>query len=59
MIDPSYDGSVFDVALADVPEKKDDLVAGTYEVEVPKGTTTVAVKITDMLGEELIVTAEV
>ena len=27
--------------------------------QVPSGTTTVAVKITDMLGEELLVSAEV
>ncbi len=59
MIDPSYDGTVFEVALADVPEKKDDLVAGTYEVAIPKGTTTVAVKITDMLGEEVVVVVKV
>ena len=55
MIDPAYDGQVFNVALADVPEKKTDLVAGEYEIDAPAGETTVAVKITDMLGEEVIV----
>ncbi|MBA5867818.1 MAG: hypothetical protein GDA67_14085 [Nitrospira sp. CR1.3] len=55
MIDPAYDGKVFNVALADVPEKKTDLVAGHYELPAPNGKTTVAVKIVDMLGEEVLV----
>lgn len=57
MIDPAYDGAVFNVALADVPEKKTDFVQGSYELPAPEGNTTVAVKITDMLGEEVLVTA--
>jgi DNA modification methylase len=58
MIDPAYDGKVFNVALSDVPEKKTDLVAGRYELPAPNGKTTVAVKIIDMLGEEVMVTKE-
>ena len=54
MIDPAYDGKVFNIALSDVPEKKSDLVAGHYELPAPKGKTIVAVKITDMLGEEVL-----
>ena len=56
MIDTSYDGNVFDITWADVPEKKTDLVAGRYELAAPAGETTVAVKIIDMLGEEILVT---
>jgi hypothetical protein len=37
-----------------VPEKKADFVQGKYELPAPKGKTTVAVKITDMLGEEVL-----
>lgn len=59
MIDPAYDGEVFNITLSDVPEKKSDLVKGTYELPAPKGKTTVAVKIIDMLGEEVLVTREV
>lgn len=55
MIDPAYDGQVFNVALSDVPERKTDLVAGRYELPAPNGETTVAVKIIDMLGEEVLV----
>jgi hypothetical protein len=56
MIDTAYDGQVFNVALSDVPDGKADLVSGRYELPAPSGPTTVAVKITDMLGEEVLVT---
>ena len=59
LIDTAYDGEVFDIDLSDVPEKKDDLVNGHYEMPAPDGPTTVAVKIIDMLGEEVLVTAVV
>jgi hypothetical protein len=59
MIDLDYDGEVFDIDLSDVPERKDDLVEGRYELEAPDGETTVAVKIIDMLGEEVLVTETV
>ncbi|MDD8017290.1 MAG: site-specific DNA-methyltransferase [Bacteroidota bacterium] len=59
MIDPNYDGKVFTIALSDVPEKKNDFVIGEYEIPIAKNKTTVAVKIIDMLGEEVIVAEEV
>ncbi len=58
MIDTAYNGQVFNVAFSDVPERKGDLVSGLYELPAPSGPTTVAVKITDMLGEEVVVTAD-
>jgi len=54
MIDPAYDGRVFNIALSDVPETKSDLVSGKYDLPSSKGKTTVAVKIVDMLGEEVL-----
>jgi hypothetical protein len=57
MIDADYDGTVFNITLADVPERKNDLVEGKYVVEARKGIT-VAVKVTDMLGEEVMVVKE-
>jgi len=54
MIDTAYDGQVFNIVLADVPEKKNNLVAGKYILPTHQGETTVAVKITDMLGEEVL-----
>jgi hypothetical protein len=59
LIDAAYDGEVFNVALSDVPERKSDLVAGKYELPAPAGETTVAVKIIDMLGEEVLITGRV
>ncbi len=56
MIDTAYDGQVFNMAFSDVPERKADLVSGRYELPAPSGPTTIAVKITDMLGEEVLVT---
>ncbi len=61
MIDTAFDGKVFKVALSDVPEKKTDLVVGHYELPAPpatgkSGKTSVAVKIIDMLGEEVLET---
>jgi hypothetical protein len=58
MIDADYDGEVFNISLADVPERKNDLVEGTYVVEAKRGVT-VAVKVTDMLGEDVLVVTEV
>lgn len=59
LIDTAYDGEVFNIALSDVPERKNDLVLGRYELPAPASATTVAVKIIDMLGEEVLVTAVV
>lgn len=55
LIDADHDGAVFNVTLADVPERKQDLVAGRYELAAPSVGSVVAVKVIDMLGEERIV----
>jgi hypothetical protein len=47
-------GDVFTVDVLDVPERRSDLVAGAYEVEIPALSKAVAVRITDMLGEEVL-----
>ena len=59
MIDTAYNGKVFNVVSSDVPERKSDLVVGEYELDAPKKKTTVAVKLTDMLGEEVLETREI
>lgn len=59
MIDTAYDGTVFNVTLSDVPEKKNDLIDGAYALPAPTGKTTVAVKIIDMLGEEVFITEDI
>lgn len=55
MIDPAYNGVTFNVGLADVPARKTDVVSGEYELPAPDAKAPVAVKITDMLGEEVLV----
>ena len=55
MIDINYNGNHLNVDFCDIPEKKDDLVIGQYELDAPKEETNVALKIVDMLGEEVII----
>ncbi len=59
LIDTNYDNKTFHIVHSDVPEKKSDLVQGRYEIEIPKTKTNVAVKIIDMLGEEVIITKKI
>ena len=59
LVDTDYDGEVFKIGFSDVPEKQNDLVKGEYELEVSEKPTKVAVKVIDMLGEEVLVTKEV
>jgi DNA modification methylase len=58
-IDPAYDGQVFRSRVVDAPRKKSAQVRGLYEIAAPATPTTVAVRITDLLGEESIVTTTV
>lgn len=58
LIDPDYDGKVFRIGLSDVPERKTDLVAGRYEIPAGRSKGTIAVKIIDMLGEEVLLTLQ-
>lgn len=58
-IDVDYDGKLFNAEIMDLPEKK-DVIRAKYDWEYPKkGKYTVAVKITDVLGEEYFETFEV
>lgn len=58
LIDTQHDGDIFNVTLADVPARKQDLVAGRYELPAPPTGATIAVKVIDMLGEECVVRLE-
>lgn len=55
LIDNNYDGLVFNIVYSDVPEKKNDLINGTYEIDLPNKDSKIAVKIIDMLGEEVLI----
>lgn len=51
LIDWNYDGAVMEPSVIDIPEDKNGLVSGVYDV--PEGAGTVCVKITDVLSESL------
>lgn len=61
-LDLSYDGAVFDVDYSELPARKNDVVQGNvpnppagsivYRLPVPTAPTRIAVRITDMLGQE-------
>jgi len=59
LIDNDYDGKVFNIVKSDIPENKSNIVDGKYEIALTKETTKIAVKITDMLGEEVLVTKDI
>ena len=55
LIDTDYNGAVFNICISDVPEKKKDFVKGEYEFALKNEKTKIAVKIIDMLGEEVLI----
>ncbi len=55
LIDLNHAGEVFNVSFSDIPAKKEALVKGTYELEIREEPVEVAVKIIDLLGEEVVV----
>jgi hypothetical protein len=59
LIDFDYDGKVFNICHSDVPKKKTDLISGQYQFDLPNPNGKIAVKIVDMLGEEVLVVGEV
>ncbi len=55
MIDTDYDGKTFNITHSDMPARKQDFVTSEYELDLPKTSKKVAIKIIDMLGEETLV----
>ena len=55
LIDTDYNGKIFNIVESDLPERKTDFIKGQYELALPRPGTKIAVKIVDMLGEEIIV----
>lgn len=56
LIDTNYRSDIFNITHADLPEKKTEMVSGRYTFPRPTEAATVAVKIIDMLGEEVVLT---
>ena len=59
LIDTNYDDKTFHIVYSDVPKKKDDLIKCKYELEISEKKTKIAVKIVDMLGEEVLIVKEI
>ncbi len=57
LIDTNYNGEVFNICYSDVPTKKTDMINGNYELSILSESKQVAVKIIDMLGEEILTIA--
>ncbi len=56
LIDTDYNGKSFNIVESDLPEKKTDFVKGKYILTLPRASAPIAVKIVDMLGEEVLLT---
>ncbi len=54
LIDTNYNGENFNIIENDLPQRKTDFIKGEYEFTLPHAAAKVAVKIVDMLGEEVI-----
>lgn len=54
LIDTNYNGENFNIIENDLPQKRTDFIKGEYELTLPHADAKVAVKIVDMLGEEVI-----
>ena len=52
-------GATFRVVRADIPERKQDYIQASYRLPAPAGPTRIAVKVIDLLGEEILVVKEV
>lgn len=55
LIDTDYNGKTFNICISDVPEKKKDFVKAKYEFEIKNKKQKIAVKIIDMMGEEVLI----
>ena len=55
LIDTNHNGKVFKTNVRDFPEERKDFVKGEYKLALDKSGARIAVKIVDMLGEEVLV----
>ena len=54
LIDTDYNGEIFNIVESDLPQRKTDFIKGEYELTLLRADAKVAVKVVDMLGEEVI-----
>ena len=58
-IDPAYNGSVLRPVVMDLPRKRRAVVQGQYLVQVAETPTEIAVRVTDIFGQEQLVVQRV
>ncbi len=58
-IDPAYNGMVLRPLVMDLPRKRRDVVQGRYLVQVSESPAQIAVRVTDIFGQEQIVVESV
>jgi adenine-specific DNA-methyltransferase len=54
-IDPAYNGAVLRPVVMDLPRKRRAVVQGQYLVQVAETPTQIAVRVTDIFGQEQMV----
>jgi adenine-specific DNA-methyltransferase len=54
-IDPAYNGAVLRPVVMDLPRKRRAVVQGQYLVQVAEAPTQIAVRVTDIFGQEQMV----
>ena len=58
-IDPAYNGMVLRPLVMDLPRKRREVVQGRYLVQVSESPAQIAVRVTDIFGQEQIVVESV
>ena len=58
-IDPAYNGTVLRPVVMDLPRKRRAVVQGQYLVQVAETPTQIAVRVTDIFGQEQLVVQSV
>ena len=54
LIDSNYNGKNFNICISDVPERKKDFIKAKYEFDIKDKKQKIAVKVVDMMGEEVL-----
>ena len=54
-LDTDYKGEFLNIVMSDLPKKETDFVKGEYRVDLPREDARIAVKVVDILGEEVVV----
>ena len=54
LVDTDHDGEYFNIVERDILGKRSNFIKGEYELSLPRASAIVAVKVVDMVGEEVV-----